>query len=138
MAFRQKPDGGKRAVAWLATCFVALGGAIACTAIATGGDPEHLEATLVPVGGVVVGMIVLLLFLRDRPPETRLWTNWNWLLRRGKRRIAYRLRPKLPPCDRVPDAPAPPTAESIRNIAGGPNTWVPASTPPRRPRRSDG
>jgi hypothetical protein len=138
MTFRPKPDGGKRAVAWLATCFVVLGGAVACMAIAVGGDLEHLEATLLPVGGVVVVTIILLWLMRDRPAESRLLTNWNWLMGRGKRRVAYRLKPKVPPCDRVQSPPAPPTAESIREIVGGPNTWVPASTPPRRPRRSDG
>jgi hypothetical protein len=132
MTFRQKPDGGRKAVAWLATCFVALGGAGACTSIALAGNPEHLEVILVPVGGVLCGMIVLLWLLRDRPPETRLWTNWNWLLRRGKRRMAYHLRPKLPPGERVPNPPAPPTAESVREIASGTNAWVPLSTPTRR------
>ena len=137
MSFRRKHDSGNRAVAWLATCFVVSGGAFSCTAIAMAGNPEHLQATLLPVGGVVAGTILLLWLLRDKPPESRLMTNWNWLLRRGKRRVAYHLKPMLPPRDRVPNSPSPPTAESIREITGGQKTWVPASTTRRKPRGSD-
>jgi hypothetical protein len=133
MTFRQKPDGGRRAVAWLATCVVSIGGGFACAAIAMAGDAKHFETTLASIGGVLAGMMALFWLMRDRPLESRLWTNWNWLLRRGKRRIAYHLRPKLPPCERAPN-PGPPTAESIREISGGTSTWVPISTPPQRPR----
>ena len=137
MSFRQKQESGNRAVAWLATCTVVLGGAVSCTVIAVAADPNHLESTLVPVGGVVLGMLVLLWILRERPPESRLWTNWNWLMGRGKRRVAYHVKPKIPPCERVSTPPAPPTVESIREITGGQSTWVPASTARRRPPSSD-
>src|SRR5262245_44857063 len=131
MSFRQKHDQGNKAVAWLATCFVVMGGAVSCTAIAVAGNPEHLEIALVPVGGVIVGTLLLLWLLRDRPPEGRM--TWHWLLARAKRRVAYRLKPRVPPRDRASHPPSPPTAESIREITGGQNTWVPASTSRRRP-----
>jgi len=138
MPFRQKHDSGNRAVAWLATCCVVLGGAVSCTAIAAAADPEHLETSLVPVGGVVVGMIVLLWLLRDRPRESRLWTNWNWLLASKKRRVAYRLKPRVPSRERMSQPPAPPSVESIREITGGQKTWVPAATSRCQPPQSDG
>ncbi len=133
MSFRQDHSGGNKAVALLATCCVVFGGLVCCTAIAVAADPEHVESALVPVGGVIAGAVVLLWILRDRPPESRLWSNWNWLAGRGKRRVAYRVKPKVPPGQRVVVPPAPPTAESIRAITGRePNglthTWVPTST----------
>ncbi len=70
MSFRQKHESGNRAVAWLATCCVGLGGAVSCAAIAVAADPEHLESALIPVGGVVVGMIVpALAIARPAPRE---------------------------------------------------------------------
>lgn len=137
MSFRQKHDSGNRAVALLASCLVVLGGAVSCTAIAVAAEPEHVESTLIPVGGVVLGMIILLWLLRDRPPERHPWANWNWMTGRDKRRVVYRVKPKVPPSQRVTTPPAPPTAESIREITGRQSTWVPASTPRPGPPRKD-
>jgi len=128
MPLRQNHDGGNKAVALLATCFVVLGGAISCTAIAVAADPLHPESTLVPVGAVVLGIVFLLWILRDRPPECGSRINWNWLARRTKRRVAYKMQPKVPPSERASAPPGPPTAESIRAITGRQSTWVPAST----------
>jgi hypothetical protein len=136
MALRPNHNGGNKAVALLATCFVVLGGAISCAAIAVAADPLHPESTLVPVAGVVVGIIFLLWILRDKPPETGSRINWGWLARRSKRKVAYKVQPKVPPSERASAPPAPPTAESIRAITGRQSTWVPSPTSGARDPRS--
>jgi hypothetical protein len=128
MSFRQDHDSGNKAVTLLATCFVVLGGAASCTAIAIAADPEHLEATLVPVGGVVLGIVILLWVLRERPRESRARVMWGWLARRRKPRVAYHVKPRVPPAERAAPPAGPPTADSIRQITGRQSTWVPAAT----------
>lgn len=138
MSFRQDHSGGNKAVALLATCFVVLGGAVCCAAIVMAGNPEHLESTIIPVAGVIAGAVFLLWLLRERPPASGRWTNWNWLTPDDKQRVAYKVKPKIPASQRVTTPPAPPTAESIRALTGREpgglkNTWVPAAAPPAPP-----
>jgi hypothetical protein len=133
MSFRQNHESGNKAVTLLATCFVVLGGAASCAAIAVAADPQHLEAALVPVGGVVLGIVTLLWILRARPPESQARVMWGWLARR-KRKVAYHVKPRVPPAERAAPPAGPPTADSIREITGRPSTWVPtATTRPRSP-----
>jgi hypothetical protein len=127
MSFRQNHDSGNKAVTLLATCFVVLGGAITCTAIAVAADPAHLEATLIPVGGVVLGIAMLLWILRERPPESQARVKWGWLAHRT-RKVAYRVKPRVPRGQRTPAPTGPPTADSIREITGRQSTWIPAAT----------
>jgi hypothetical protein len=137
MSFRQNHDSGNKAVTLLATCFVVLGGAISCTAIAIAADPVHPEATLIPVGGVVLGIVMLLWILRARPPESRARVPWGWLARRRKRRVAYQVKPRVPPSERTTAPAGPPTADSIREITGRQSTWVPAATTRPGPPQND-
>lgn len=111
------------------------------------GNPEHLEATIVPVGGVILGAAFLMWLLRERPPESRHGAKWSWLAAKDKLRVAYHVKPKIPPSQRVTTPPAPPTAESIRaitgrestglNSAGLKSTWVPATSSPAQPPQAD-
>ena len=136
MPFQQYQSGGKKAVTLLATCLVVLGGALTCTAIAISAEQKNPRAALTPAASVIAGIIFLLWLLRERPPENRARTLWSWLARRRKRRVPYRVQPKLPPSQRNSAPPVPPTAESVREIARSHNAWVPsASAPPRRDNR---
>ena len=119
-------------MALMATCLVVLGGALTCTAIAIAADPENPRPTLYWAGGAIAGIVFLLWLLRERPRENRSRVLWGWLGRRRKR-VAYFLRPKLPPTERAPPPQGPPTVESIRAFSAGTSTWVPSSTaPPER------
>jgi len=107
-------------------------GTITCAAIALAADPANPLSTLIPVVATVVGTVFVLWALRERPPENHSKIVWSWLSRRRRRKIAFRLKAKLPPSQRVPAPPAPPTAESIRALTGGTSTWVPSvNAPPR-------
>ena len=129
-SFRQNHESGNRAVALLATCFVVLGGAGTCVLVALVSDPAHPGSALATAGAALVGVIALIWLLRDRPPENRAKSMWGWLGRRRRRKVEYHLRAKVPPSQRSPTPPAPPTAESIRGLTGGTSTWVPAVRPP--------
>ena len=133
MQFQHDPSRGRRAVAILATCFVVLGGAAACAAIAMSTDLAHPEAALMPIAGIVGGMLILVWLLREPPAVNHLKNRWTWLTRRRKRRVPYYVKPRLPPSKRSPVPPAPPTAESIRQITGRQSTWMPAPADPAAP-----
>ena len=133
MQFQHDPSRGRRAVAILATCFVVLGGAAACAAIAMSTDLAHPEAALLPIAGIVGGMLILVWLLREPPAVNHLKNRWTWLMRRRKRRVPYHVKPRLPPSERSPVPPTPPTAESIRQITGRQSTWMPAPADPAAP-----
>jgi hypothetical protein len=134
MRFSHDHRHGNRAVVLMATCLIVLMGAIGCAAIALAGDPDKPLSTLIQAGAAVVGIIFLLWILREKPPENRAKIAWSWLVRRRKRKVAFRAQAKLPPSQRAAAPPAPPTAETVRALTGGTSTWVPsANAPPRGP-----
>src|SRR5579862_7602780 len=126
--FRSDNNRGNNAVTLLATCLVVLGGAVTCVVISLASETipqkkELLQRAVLATGGI----IVLLWLLRDRAPENQSKLRWSWLARR-RRKVAYRAKRRLPEGQRAPAPPGPPTAESIRSITAGQNTWVPSST----------
>ena len=135
MSFRPNNKAGNKAVTLLATCLVVLGGAITCAAIGLSAESAlHKKSSLQWTGATTGAIIVLLWLLRDRPQENHAKAVWGWLGRKRRRKVIYRAEARLPPGQRAPTTPAPPTAESIRSITAGANTWVPSSTaPPKRP-----
>src|SRR5262245_41097932 len=133
MRFQHDPSRGRRAVAILATCFVVLGGAAACVAIAMSANFSHPESSLLPIAGIVAGMLVLLWLLREAPAVNHVKSGWSWLSRRRRRRVPYYVHPRLPPSERSPAPAGPPTAESIRQITGRQSTWTPAPADPAPP-----
>jgi hypothetical protein len=133
MRFSHDHQNGNRAAVLMATCLIVLMGAIGCAAIALAGDPERPLSTLIQAGAVFIAIVFLLWILRDRPAENHSKILWSWLGRRRKRKIAFRAQARLPAEQRAAAAPAPPTAEAIRELAGGTSTWVPSTNaPPRR------
>jgi hypothetical protein len=129
---RDSPGRGK-AVALLATSFVVVGGGAACTLIAlvSGADPtEQLGITLACFAGIVL----LLWLLRDRDPANQAAERWAWLARRKK--VPYRLEPRVRPDPRAAGTRTPPSVESVRELTGGQTTWVPARGT-KRPRDAD-
>ncbi|MGQ0636964.1 MAG: hypothetical protein ACT4QC_20335 [Planctomycetaceae bacterium] len=120
--------GAHKAVALLATCMVVLGGALTCTFIAMMGSADQGRA-LMTAAACFVGIVLLLWLLRDRAPENQAATRWSWLGYR-RRKIEYQVKLKRPPAGTGHNAP--PTAETVRGLTGGLNTWVPAQRPEQR------
>ncbi len=141
MSYQENRQRGNRAVALLATCFVVLGGGASCTVIALSAGGDNPQAALLPIAGVMAGTLILLWLLREEPAVNKLKVGWSWLSHRRRRRVPYRVRAKLPPHERASSPPAPPTVESIRQIAGPlqprtGGTWVSASAGSQLPSAS--
>jgi hypothetical protein len=126
MPGRHDHTGGNHAVAVMATAFVVLAGLMTCgfISLAIGGDVgETAKST-----GILIGIVLLLMWcLRDRSNAGRKASAWGWLARKRRPRVAYHLesRSRVPP---PPAGNAPPTAETVRDLTGGINTWVPSKT----------
>ncbi|MBS0263542.1 MAG: hypothetical protein JSS02_16495 [Planctomycetes bacterium] len=134
MSFRPNSNLGNKAVALLATCLVVLAGAVTCTFIGLSAESAVQRAMSLKWAGIMtVGIVVFLWLIHDGSRENRARLSWSWLSRKRRKKVAYKLEARTPR-DSQPAAPqGPPTAESVRNIAAGQNTWVPASTaPPKR------
>ena len=116
--------GAGKAVALLATGFVVLAGAVACVFVGVSTGEDQGRALSI-AGLCFVGIVLLLWFLGERQPKNRLAEGWSWLSRRRRKKVEYHLTPR--PRLGTPDCPpAPPTAETVREVRGGINTWVPS------------
>ncbi|MFN0052157.1 MAG: hypothetical protein ACKV0T_08195 [Planctomycetales bacterium] len=120
------------AVALLATCVVVVGGAFTCVMIGLASG-EELPRSLGFAGGCFAGIVLVLWLLRDRKATSSTRMNWGWLGRR-RRKVEFRVALRPRPDDQPSRPLSPPTAESIRELGGGINTWVPSQTapPPRK------
>lgn len=129
-----KHSSGNKAVAWLATCVVIAGGAFVCFAIAMVSDAQRSQGLTI-CGSAFAGILLLLWIMRERPSR-QAKLQWAWLSRRKKRKVAFKVKPRVGKSALVPP-PVPPSAESVRNLSGGISTWVPSQAPPqRKPRNS--
>lgn len=124
MSGKPQRYGGRRAVALLASCFVCLGGAFACTVIGLGAG-QPVEAALLGGAGGLTTFVLIVWFLQAPTTYSVTTAAWSWLARRHRRRVEYHLRPRqnLPPVR----APAPPTVEHVRELSQGLHTWVPSN-----------
>lgn len=116
----------------LATSFVVIGGAVTCAFIGTlsGESPLRL-ATM--TGTCFGGIAFFLWLLREKQPGNAAADRWSWLARDDRQRVEYRAAPRVPRHER-PKAPnSPPTADSVRALTGGLDTWVPSKG--RTPRK---
>jgi hypothetical protein len=84
--------------------------------------------------GIMTGAIVVFLWLiHGGSGENRAKQVWGWLGRKRRKKVAYKLQPRLPRDQRAPAPQGPPTAASVRNLSAGQNAWVPSTTaPPNR------
>lgn len=130
MSGRQNHEGANKAAALLATSFVLVGGAVTCVFVATAMQADLVQA--LSIGGVTFGSFALVMWLlRDRTPANTARLRWGWLGRKPARKVALKLK-RARAAERYEAPPAPPTAETVRELKGGINTWVPSNLPRNR------
>lgn len=120
----------------LATSFVLIGGVVTYTFVVLSSSDSPLVPLLLGAGTCLV-LAMFLFIARDRrsQADARSWTNVLLAWRKPKEvRKPYRPRRRRQPAEDSdkPTENQPPTAETVRELAGGVNTWVPASRSPRR------
>jgi hypothetical protein len=124
MGFKRDHAPTGKAVSLLATCVVVLGGVATCVFIAIfSGEATHRP--LMIAGACFLGIVLLLRLLSDRRPTNHQATRWGWLSRRRRRTVEYRLPTRLRATAPPSRPQAPPSVETVRDLAGGLNTWVP-------------
>lgn len=131
MPTSQQPGGKSNAVAWFATCMTLGAGVVTCTIIGFAVNADMSQ--LFKFGGpIMAGVLFLWWLVRDPQPGSGLSDRWGWLKRKPKpaKKAQVRLvRAKEAIASNAPSVPVggPPTAESIRELKGGVNTWVPSN-----------
>ncbi len=134
MQFRRKNDLGRTAAALLASSFVMVGGFIACGAmIFVFIDNPDIEFTI--LFGVMLVLAAILWLLREKPTDAVRARNFFWFSRKQSDMYAatYSPRRRRRPEYQPPGNNSPPTAESIRELRDGLNTWVPKGRPGQSP-----
>ncbi len=126
----ERRDTGRRATAWMVTCFVLAGGATTCLvmSVTLWDDPKW------PLAGVAAGAVLagaLVWSLRGTPDPDSPGRLRVWLLSRPSSvatHRAYRPGRRLdsPPVETP--ANAPPSVERIRELADGPHNWRPSGS----------
>jgi hypothetical protein len=134
MAGQRERNGAKRAVALLATCLVVLMGSLGCATIVVASGTD-LVGPLVITVGCFLAISFLLWLIRDCRPDNMAAIRWGWLGRR-RRRVEYRLMARPVSPERPVHRNSEPTAESVRALRGGINTWVPIQDASRHVIRS--
>ncbi|MFG0334332.1 MAG: hypothetical protein ACF8TS_13285 [Maioricimonas sp. JB049] len=117
----------------LATTFVILGGAVACTGVVLvfSSDPA---VPLMIVGGIVFGLGLLTVLFRERPAEGSR-SVMSWVFSRSARPAQIDYRPLLrKPRWQKFGTNAPPSLAEIRDLKDTDRNWVPSNT--RAGRRS--
>ncbi|MFN8856999.1 MAG: hypothetical protein ACK50P_15645 [Planctomycetaceae bacterium] len=125
------------AVAWLATWVTLVAGGGCCTLIAVAMNADWREGFR-SAGPIVAGIAFLWWLLRDRQPGSSHAERWSWLKRRRKIRRHVKIARTRPTGSASVPLSGPPTAESVRELKGGINTWVPSERPRTSPRPPPG
>lgn len=127
---------GRKAAAWLATCFVVVGGLATCIVLSV----LFFEKPLVPlawIGGVTGGVALLFWLLRDRKEDAGSLSLMAWVLR-GRdsthAKVVVRVSKKRDEAPVEYGTNLPPSVDAIRQAANDSKTWVP-SKPPHNQKR---
>ncbi|QDU37987.1 hypothetical protein Mal4_23060 [Maioricimonas rarisocia] len=117
----------------LATSFVILGGALACTGVVLVFSPDPAVPLMI-VGGIAVGLGLLAVLFRERPGGGSR-SVMSWVFSRGARPAHMDYRPVLrKPRWQQYGTNAPPSLAEIRDLKDTDRNWVPSNT--RAGRRS--
>jgi len=134
MPLNRNNDGGRLAASLLASTFVVIAGGLVCAfMIFTFSD--HPEKDFLWLGGGVAGLGLLIWLLRDKPPNDVRTRNFFWFTRKKPAPYLpnYAPRKRRNP-EKIPlGSNEPRSAENVRQLKEGANTWVPKSPPPRKP-----
>ena len=136
MKGKQTRESGDKAAALLATCFTVVGGMFVCTFIGVMTSHDS-TATMVTCGLCFTAIVGVLWLLRDKPPVNPTAAQFGWLSRNRKNEAPIyiprrRHEPEEVDYDRNKAPPAPPTAETVRQLQeeNAVKTWVPSKAPP--------
>lgn len=127
-------DGGREAVAWLATGAVCFLGIVFIGFVIVMFANEPTKPVLI-VSGLSLGLAILLFLLREKPKDTVEAEEEKWfgLFRKPKAITRYKLTRRRKPKIVQFGTNEPPTAERIREIkevTDGMKNWVPPKTDP--------
>ena len=128
MPLNQKNDLGRLAASMLASTVVVIGGMLICgfIIILFSDDPNN---DLLWLLGSVAGIILLLWLVRDKPPHQARTRNFFWLSRQKPEPFMPNYVPrKRRNSEKIAlGSNEPPSAENIRSLKEGANSWVPKS-----------
>ena len=136
MVIRRNPDGGRTAVALLATALVVFAGAVATAFIvlATAERATWVDWTI--WSSLFFGVVLFLYAIRTKNDgKPREWGEF-WLWRRPAKDIEDDYVPQYRKPSRKDKSNKPPTVESIRELSEQSTNvlWVPSGNAPERPR----
>lgn len=136
MVIRRNPDGGRTAVALLATALVVFSGAVATgfIVLATAERATWVDWTV--WSSLFFGVILFLYAIRTKNDgEPREWGTF-WLWRKPNKDIEEDYVPRYRPPVRNSSSQKPPTVESIRELSeqSANVLWVPSGNAPDRSR----
>lgn len=136
MVIRRNPDGGRTAVALLATALVVFSGAVATgfIVLATAERATWVDWTV--WSSLFFGVILFLYAIRTKTDgEPRDWGTF-WLWRKPNKDIEDDYVPRYRPPVRSSSSQKPPTVESIRELSeqSANVLWVPSGNAPDRSR----
>lgn len=132
MAGRNRGRAGDKAVAYLAVTVVLAGGLLFCSLVVLLFSPDPMRVFTV-MGGIAVGAVFLIWLVRDHGDGRSLQERYGGLvgLKHEKQKVQVKVKRVKRSEQAGPNRP--PTADEIRELSGGINTWVPSS----RQRQSD-
>lgn len=126
MAYRKPGQSADRAVAFLATCVVMLGGGATCVFVILTSTKDPLLPLLI-CGAVLMTSMFPIWLLRDKPVRQKTMNAaWYWFRRSIANDRTADYEPRRRRRRRAKERHAPPTIETVRDLAEGGNTWVPS------------
>ncbi len=134
MVIRRNPDGGRTAVALLATALVVFSGAVATAFIVLTTAERATWVDWAVWSSMFVGIVLFLFAIRTKPDKEHL--AWGWFWRRAAKTTEDDYVPQYRTPSRKSVSKQPPTVESIRELSDQSANvlWVPSGNAPNRQR----
>ena len=126
MASPQRGRSGDKAVAYFAAAFVLAGG-LAFSSVAIllfSAEPMRIFAIC---GGLAVGALIVIWLIQDHRDGRTLLERYGGLFGLAPEKRKVKVKVKRVKASDLDKPKAPPTAEEIRELRDGVNTWVPSS-----------
>ena len=126
MAGKNRGRSGDKAVAYFAAAFVVAAGLLFGSVTILLFSPDT-DRTIAIGGGIIIVIVILVWLIRDHSDGRTLKERYGPLLGFAPKKEKVKVKVKRVKPSELPGSNRPPTAEDIRNLSGGVNTWVPSS-----------